>query len=55
MAHFRLEADYDEGSGLYRVEVYYPAEATKPFIRSSSRFASTEAAFQGHGVDGGSV
>lgn len=44
-AHFRLEAVLDQGSGLYSVEVYYPAESTVPYIKSKSRFATEGAAF----------
>ena len=33
MAHFRVEAVLDNTTKLYSLEAYYPAEATKPFVR----------------------
>jgi hypothetical protein len=46
MAHFRLEAAYDDTSRLYYVEVFYPPESTTPRIRTKPRFASKESALE---------
>lgn len=45
MAHIRLEAVLDPDTTLYAVEVYYPAEATEPYVRSRARFATEAEAF----------
>jgi hypothetical protein len=45
MAHFRFEAVLDTNSNLYSLEIYYPAEATTPFVRTRARFRTEMEAF----------
>ena len=46
MAHFRVEAVLDNTTKLFSLEAYYPAEATKPFVRTKPRFRTEEQAFE---------
>ena len=46
MAHFRVEAVLDNTTKLYSLEAYYPAEVTKPFVRTKPRFRTEEQAFE---------
>jgi hypothetical protein len=46
VAHFRLEADYDEASGLYYAEVFYPPDSTEPRMRTKAIFLSKEHALE---------
>lgn len=46
MAHFRVETEPDESSGLYRALIFYPAESSTPRIRTKARFTSQEAAIK---------
>ncbi|MCT7328018.1 hypothetical protein [Ralstonia mojiangensis] len=44
MANFRIETVMDIGTGLYRVEVYYPPESAAPFVVGNPIYPSHEAA-----------
>ena len=45
MAHFRLEAAYDDATDLYYVEVFYPAQSETPLYRTRPRFRTREDGF----------
>lgn len=40
MVHFRVDAVMDKTSGLWFAEVFYPADALEPLVRSRAWFAS---------------
>ena len=42
----RIEATLDERSRRYFLEIYFPADAAKPFITTVPRYASPTAAEQ---------
>lgn len=44
MAIFRVEAVEDKSCGLYFVEIYYPADAERPFITTEPRYKTATAA-----------
>ena len=46
MVHFRLEAVLDCSTNRYSLEVYYPAESTIPFARTSPRFLTEAEAYE---------
>jgi hypothetical protein len=46
----RVETILDTASGLYRVEVYYPDNATVPFVSTAPTFRSFDEAEQ-HAID----
>jgi len=47
---FRLETVLDKNTGMYYGEMYYPENATEPYVRSKAVFTSAEAAVQ-HTLD----
>jgi hypothetical protein len=47
MAHFRVEAAYDDASGLWFAEMFYPAESTSACARTGPIYASKETALEG--------
>ncbi len=44
MAIVRIEPVLDGKSGRYFVEIYYPADAQRPFVTTEPRYASGAAA-----------
>jgi hypothetical protein len=42
MAQFRVETVFDSSVGKFRVEVYYPSNATTPVVVSKPIYASHE-------------
>jgi hypothetical protein len=44
MAFIRIEAVKDPRSGLYYVEIYYPADAAQAFVTTEPRYKSVAAA-----------
>jgi hypothetical protein len=44
MAKFRLETVFDSTLGLFAAELYYPDDATEPFVKTSPMFRTHEAA-----------
>ena len=46
MALVRIEAVKDEASGLFRVEIYNPSDATAPSVTTEPRYMTKAAAEQ---------
>ena len=44
MAVIRIEPVRDARSGLYRIEIFHPADASQPFVTTEPRYASAAAA-----------
>lgn len=44
MTIFRVEAVEDKTSGLYFIEIYYPADADRPYITTEPRYKTAMAA-----------
>lgn len=44
MAAFRIEIPFDVKSGLFYAELYYPDNATVPFVTSAPRYLSQDQA-----------
>lgn len=42
MAQFRVETVQDPANGLYRAEVFYPADSTTPFVVGKPIYQSHE-------------
>jgi hypothetical protein len=46
MPTLRIEATCDQGTGLFYLSVYWPAEAEQPYVTTAPRYGSAAAAEQ---------
>ncbi len=44
MALFRIETVADKETGRYAVEIYFPADASQPYVTTAPRYMSSAAA-----------
>jgi len=44
MPLFRIETVVDKGTGRYAVEIYFPADASQPYVTTSPRYMTSAAA-----------
>ena len=42
MAHFRIEAEFDQAARAFYAEIFYPAQSTVPLVRTKAKFPSKD-------------